>query len=54
MRTRRKLTLTIVRITLTEQKAALAGAMVSASFAKFVASLAAFSDEIASSRRFGR
>jgi len=52
--TRRKLTLIIVRIMLTEPKTALAGVILASSFAKFKASMAAFNAEIAPSRPFGR
>ena len=44
----------MVRITLTQPKAALAGVMPSTSFAIFMASMAAFNKERAVSGRFGR
>jgi len=47
-------TLTMVRTTLTEPKTALAGVMLEISFARFMASMAAFNGEIAPSRRSGR
>ena len=43
-----------MRITLTEPKAALAGVILNTSFAIFIASIAAFNEEIAVSGRFGR
>ena len=51
---RRKLTLIITRRMLTEQKTALAGVILETSFARFMASMAAFNDEKALSRRFCR
>ena len=50
---RKNSTLIIVSRTLTDPKTALAGVMLETSFARFMASMAVFSDEIASSRRFG-
>jgi len=47
-------TLTMVRITLTVPKTALAGVMLEISFARFMASMAAFNGERAPSRRSGR
>jgi len=49
-----KLTLIIVRITLTEPKAAFAGVILNASFARFMASMAVFKEERVPSRRLGR
>ena len=54
MRNGRKRTFIIVRITLTEAKTALAGAISSASLAIFMASIAVVSEERTPSRRFGR
>ena len=51
---RRRLTLIIVRITLTDPKAALAGVILESSFARFMASIAAFNVEIMPSRPLGR
>jgi hypothetical protein len=45
----RRFTPIIMRMTPTEPKAALAGVMLSASFARFMVSMAAFNDEIAPS-----
>ena len=53
-KTRRKLTLIIVRITLTVPKTALAGVMLDASFARFKASTATFNAVIVPSRSLGR
>ena len=50
---RKGLTLIIVRITLTEPKATLAGAAFGAPSAVFMASIAIFREESTSSRRFG-
>ena len=50
---RRERTLIIVRRTLTELKTALAGVMLEISFARFVASMATFSEEIMLPRPFG-
>lgn len=47
-------TLIVVRITLTEPKAALAGVMPNESFARLTPSIAAFKEERVVSRRFGR
>lgn len=44
----------MVRMTLMELEAALAGVMLNASFATFTASMAAFKEERAASRRFCR
>jgi len=52
--TRRKLTLVIVRITLTDPKTALAGVILETSFARFMVSMATFNAEMAPSRSFGR
>jgi len=49
----RRPTLIMVRITLTEAKAALAGVPPITSFAIFMASIATFNVERATSRRFG-
>jgi len=49
-----KPTLIIVRITLTELKRALAGAILESSFARFEVSMAAFNADIAPSRPLGR
>jgi len=49
----RKRTLIIVRITLTEAKAVLAGVPSITSFMMFIASIAAFNEDRATSRRFG-
>ena len=49
-----KHTLIIVRIMLTEPKTPLAGVMLVASFARFMASMAVFNVERVPSRRFGR
>jgi len=54
MRRRRKPTLIIVWMTLTEPKAPLAGVMPNTSFAIFMASMAAFNKERVVSGRFGR
>ena len=53
-RTRRKLTLIIERIMLTEPKTALAGVMLESSLARFKTSMDPFKAEIALSRPFGR
>jgi len=53
-KTRRKLTLIVERITLTESKTALAGAIAEAFSVRFKASMAVFNTEIASSRSLGR
>jgi len=52
--TGRKSTLIIVRIMLTDPKAAFVCVMPNASFARFVASMTAFKEERVPSRRFGR
>ena len=52
--TRRKLTLIIVRTTLTEPKTAFAGVILEISFARFMASMTAFNVETTLSRSFGR
>ena len=52
-KTRRRLTLIVVRITLTEPKTALAGVMLEISLARFKASMAAFNAETAPSRSLG-
>jgi hypothetical protein len=51
---RKKHTLIIVRRAMTDPNAALAGAMSTMSFARFMASMATFNEERASSRPFGR
>ena len=53
-KTRRKLTLIVERIVLTEPKTILAGAIAEAPFARFKASMAVFNSETASSRSLGR
>ena len=53
-KTRRKLTLIVTRITLTEPKTALAGVILENSFAKFKSPMAAFNAEIVLSRPLGR
>jgi hypothetical protein len=53
-KTRRKLTLIIARMTLTEPKTAFAGVILESSFARFKASMAAFNVEIVPSRPLGR
>ena len=53
-KTRRKLTLIIRRITLTEPKMVLAGVILESSLARSKASMAAFNAEIAPSRPLGR
>ena len=53
-KTRRKLTLIVERMTLTESKTALAGAIAEAFSVRFKASMAVFNTEIASSRSLGR
>ena len=53
-RTRKKLTLIIERITLTEPKTAFAGVILESSFARFKTSMDPFNAEIAPSRPFGR
>ena len=53
-KTRRRPTLIIVRITLTEPKTAFAGVILESSLARFKASMTAFNAEIAPSRPLGR
>ena len=53
-KTRRRLTLIIVRITLTEPKTAVAGVILESSFARFKASMTTFSAEMVLSRSLGR
>jgi len=50
----RKHTLTIVRRILTDPKTALAGVMLEISFARFMASMAMFNEEMVPSRPFDR
>ena len=49
-----KRTLTIVRRILTDPNTALAGVILETSFARFMASMAMFNEEMAPSRPFGR